>query len=430
MSIRISTAILTLGVILSLFAACQTSRAKSSVEMAAVPRDTLSYRNLGQVKGKEIVVRKTVDLRGRICNLPEGYSLVFKDGVIKNGILNGNKTKIEHCKKAIFDHILIKGSWDVADISSKMFKDLHYINAVRNVVAMACGTVHNRIVIEKGIYPVSVQHESETCLLLEDNTELVLNGTIQLTPNSFKNYYIMTIAGENTTVSGCGTIIGDKSNHTAKEGEWGMGIYFRGATNATVKGLTIKDCWGDCIYVGGDSRNVNIENCLLDNGRRQGISVTKADYVIIRNCTIKNISGTDPEYAIDIEPNIGCRVDHVLIENVVAKNCEGGFVVSKGNHNTEQKEIGEVTIRNCTVIANSKYPIRFERCDKAILENCVVYDNQENTTISSIRAKDVTMKNNKIIKKSGFSLLKRNNQMMKILWAERENVINNEIVQQ
>lgn len=58
----------------------------------------------------------------------------------------------------------------------------------------------------------------------------------------------------------------------------------------------------------------------------------------------------------------------------------------------------------------------------------MVYDNQENTTISSIRAKDVTVRNNRIIKKSGFSLLKRNNQMSKILWAERENVINNEIV--
>ena len=107
-----------------------------------------------------------------------------------------------------------------------------------------------------------------------------------------------------------------------------MGVDFFRVENASISGITIKDCWGDCIYVGDESKNVTIDNCILNNGRRQGISITSANGVIVRKCTICDVGGTDPEYAIDIEPNKGKTIDNILIENVTVKNCKGGFMAN------------------------------------------------------------------------------------------------------
>lgn len=257
-------------------------------------------------------------------HITKDISLKKKHGVIKNGILIGNNTRI-NAEGTLFEKVTIKGVWNVPEISTTLFADLSYENALRDVVALANPKVKNRIVIEKGEYKVKAEQKAKVCVPLCSNTDFILKGTIHLEPNEFKHYYIIQANGKNIRIRGNGTIIGDKHTHTGKEGEWGMGIILNGAMNATISGLTIKDCWGDCIYVGGNSRNVIIENCKIDGGRRQGISVTKANGVTIRNCVITNFSGTNPQYAIYVEPNRRDSVDNILIENVTVRDCEGGF---------------------------------------------------------------------------------------------------------
>ena len=151
-----------------------------------------------------------------------------------------------------------------------------------------------------------------------------------------------------------------------------MGIRLTGVIKTNISDLTIKDCWGDCIYVGGNSKNVIIENCKLDGGRRQGISITKANGVTVRNCTITNVCGTAPEYAIDIEPKRHDFVDNMLIENVIVRDCEGGFKATTGKTKDGAKTpwIGTVTIRNCDVKCRKKYPIRLKKCKKIEINKC------------------------------------------------------------
>jgi parallel beta-helix repeat protein len=300
-------------------------------------------------------------------------TLLFRKGVIRNGTLIGSMTKIA-CTGKAFDKVTIKGSWDVPEISTELFADLSYENSLRDVAALAHPEVENRIVIEKGEYKVRAAKGSATCISVCGNTDLILNGTVRLAPNDLKSCNVILAEGKNINITGKGTIIGDKHTHTGTEGEWGMGIRLHKAINATVSGLTIKDCWGDCIYVGGNSRNVLIEDCKLDNGRRQGISVTKASGVTIRNCTITNVSGTSPQYAIDVEPNLKDSIDDVLIERVVVKDCEGGFMVTR----RAQKKgaavpwIGKVTIRDCKISSKSKYPVRVKRCEAMMIDKCIL----------------------------------------------------------
>ena len=234
-------------------------------------------------------------------------------------------------------------------------------------------------------------------------------------------------------------IVSDKHTHLGTDGEWGMGLRFAGAVNASVSGLTIKNCWGDCIYVGGNSKNVLIERCLLDHGRRQGISVTKADGVTIRNCKISNVSGTNPQYAIDLEPNANDTVDHVLIENVEVVNCEGGLLATKATRDTETKMIGDVQIKNCKVSAQSRYPIKMTSCESLTVENCIVTTRNEKSAIYTKNTRSVVVRNN-VININKAILLSVKDTMKKaagkkgfvpinIIQAEKQDVRDNKIVE-
>src|SRR5690606_22800228 len=100
---------------------------------------------------------------------------------------------------------------------------------------------------------------------------------------------------------------GDRDDHTALDGEWGMGIGIRGSKNISIFFSDIKDCWGDGIYIGKmnsrDSENIVIHNSRIDNCRRNGISITSARNVNVSGALISNINGTPPMYGIDIEAN-------------------------------------------------------------------------------------------------------------------------------
>lgn len=352
-------------------------------------------RQLGKIDKKKILIEHDVDLKGGICILPKDITLCARGGMLRNGMIIGNGTKIQG-KNVIFDKVTIKGNWIVPEISTKLFADLSYENSLRDVVALANPEVKNHIVIEKGDYKVRAKKNKDVCVQICSNTDLILNGTIQLIPNDFEKYDIMRAKGENIIVKGTGTIIGDKHSHIGTEGQWGMGIRLSRVTNMTVKGLTIKDCWGDCIYVGGNSRNVLIENCHLDHGRRQGISVTKASGVTIRKCMITNVGGSLPEYAIDIEPNKRDSVNNILIENVTVKDCEGGFAVYRGIRKDEAKTpwIGQVTIKNCEVSCKTKVPIKIRRCEGIIIEKCSLHVQKSRTAIDIREVGKAVIQNN------------------------------------
>ena len=338
------------------------------VEGLPIATDTVSFDVLGQLKNGVILIDDTIDLNNKACLLPPNITLRFKEGCIQNGTLIGNITKIK-TSKACFNRVKIEGTWNVPVIKSSMFGDLSYDNALKDVVALANPEIKNKIIIEKGNYQVTAYRNGDVCIPLCSNTDFVLNGTITLTSNNYTNYYIIQAEGNNIKIRGNGVVIGDKHTHTGNKGEWGMGINLVNAHHVSIYGLTIKDCWGDCIYVGTESSNVKIKDCKLDNGRRQGISITSANGVKISNCTISNVYGTAPEYAIDVEPNKDQIVDNVTIKNVSVNNCKGGFLVWGGAPNAK---IGTVSIKNCSIETTQKRAIQLVKCTYAKVNKCII----------------------------------------------------------
>lgn len=340
----------------------------------------------------KIEISELIDLKNQECVLPEGVTLVFKNGGrIINGKLVGKNTKIKY-NGIVFERVHITGTWLVPRIKTSMFADLDYENSLKDVMALSNPEVRNVIVIEKGDYQVTATKNEDVCLPVNSNTKLTINGTIRLTPNNFRNYYIIQAIGENLVINGSGIIIGDKFTHTGKDGEWGMGIELRNAHNALIKGLSVKDCWGDCIYIGDGSSNVRIANCSLDNGRRQGISITAATDVTIKNCLITNVGGTNPEYAIDVEPNKGETVRNVIIEKVISDGCKGGFLVWGKATNAV---VDGVVIKSSRVSAFAKCPISLETANNISVNNCVLDTSMKRTYVSCKNVTNGNVINNK-----------------------------------
>ena len=167
--------------------------------------------------------------------------------------------------------------------------------------------------------------------------------------------------------------------------------------------------------------------------------MTKADGVTIRNCRISNVSGTNPEYAIDLEPNANDTVKNILIENVEVVDCEGGFLATIGKRNVEKKKIGKVQIKKCKVSALSRFPVRMTSCESLSVEHCSINAKNENSAIFTKNTRSVVVRNNTIYVKKEILLSVKNTVKevigkkgfvpINIVQAKRQEVKDNIIVE-
>ncbi len=163
----------------------------------------------------------------------------------------------------------------------------------------------------------------------------------------------------------------------------------------TIRDLDIRSSGGDGVYVSGDkdrnySTNILLENLILDNHHRQGISIISVKGLTIRNCTISNTKGTAPECGIDFEPN---QRDEFL-ENILVENCRFSKTMGDIVLATRLRTPCSITIRNCHM-SNSYAGIMAgiflspedpERAPPGFfrVENCVI----ENTRACAVRLRD------------------------------------------
>lgn len=142
---------------------------------------------------------------------------------------------------------------------------------------------------------------------------------------NFQSVSNITLIGPN--------VVGDNDTHVGVTGEFGMGLYIRDSHNINIQRPNISKCWGDGIYIGqvgsvGACTNVTIDEPVIDECRRQGISIISADGLTINNPVITNIAGTPPSAGIDIEPNTPSSIlNNIKINNLKTKNTASGLVI-------------------------------------------------------------------------------------------------------
>lgn len=345
------------------------------------------------------VVYKDIDLHGKSYILSRNVTLKFNGGRIKHGTLIGNNTQIKG-KNNLFDKVKIKGTWNVKEISARMFVDAGETNVLQSVFALSNPQIYNTIYVPKGKYIVKAEKGNNKVLKIPSNTRLVLDGDICLSANRLTGYFIIYISNScNVSIDGKGRVIGDRQSHIGKEGQWGMCIATTNVKNVRIREIKVMNAWGDGIYVGSKSDSITIDGCSISNCRRQGISVIGGKCVRIKNCEIKNIRGHAPEYAIDIEPNKRDTVMDVIIDNVVAKDCIGGFK----SYSTPRMDnyISNVKIVNSKVVRSRKIPYYLMGANNVVLDSNNIEDCSSVTKYNFSNSKKVFVNKKKVNTKNG-----------------------------
>ena len=187
----------------------------------------------------------------------------------------------------------------------------------------AVGGTGGTLLVPAGTYMI----DASTHLLLKANMTLSLapGATLKAIPNGLEGYAVILVNGvDHVNIVG-GVLEGERDNHTGTTGEWGMGLKINNAQHVVVEGVTAKECWGDGFYVGGaSSADVTFCNVIADHNRRQGMSVTSVDGLVVRDSVFKNTAGTLPESGLDIEPNRGETVTNALVAQCTFTNNAGG----------------------------------------------------------------------------------------------------------
>src|SRR5690606_12594231 len=117
---------------------------------------------------------------------------------------------------------------------------------------------------------------------------------------------------------------------------WGMGIYIKHASNITIDNSIIEEFWGDGIDItrrnGAVPSNIVIENVIFKKNRRNGITISSGDNIVVQNCKFLYTDGVKPKAAIDIEPNSSIdSLGKIKVSNIVTSNNGTGIQISMMN---------------------------------------------------------------------------------------------------
>ena len=254
------------------------------------------------------------------------------------------------------------------------------------------------VFIPDGVYLVkSITSTPYNAILIENRNNISIrlsdNATIKLATSTSDYYRVIFIKGsENITVSG-GRIVGDYETHTPTysdngtiTGEQGHGIRISDSNNICIKGVDISQCYGDTIVISSDSTpfrgvsNSVVNSCILHDSVRNGITISSAQNLLIKNCEIYNISGGYPMAGIDIENEYAYA--GAVIEDITIDSCN-------------IHDNGELSIsiaRECTniQITNSTLHPRFTMSAEA--ENVTISD----SVIYNAVIRNATIKNSMI----------------------------------
>jgi parallel beta-helix repeat protein len=202
--------------------------------------------------------------------------------------------------------------------------DTAAIQSAMDVVGGTGGTLS----IPDGTYLVNSTLNSNKGLLVRSNMTIKLSygAVLKAIPNNSDTYAVLYLPRVSNVIIIGGTVEGERSKHSGTSGEYGMGIWVASSQHIVIEGVTVKECWGDGFFIGGSlgSQDVTLCNVVSDHNRRQGLSLEKADGVVIRHSTFKNTAGTSPEAGIDLEPESGETVNNVLIQGCTFTNNAGG----------------------------------------------------------------------------------------------------------
>ena len=268
----------------------------------------------------------------------------------------------------------------------------------RALQAAASSSSTDTVFVPAGTYMIKADGgDGGVQVLSKTKLKMDPDAVLQVITNAERGYNCIRTNGVTDAEISGGTICGDRTTHIGTSGEWGHGIGIYDSTDVTISNVTVKNCWGDGVYIGtandysttAKSRQISLSGVTTDNNRRNGLSVVAADGVTVDGCLFVNTNGTDPQAGIDIETNHWKTGDMMPCENV--------------------------TISHTTCSGNTNYSILFPTwCDNVTVKdstmNGSIYQQMgrnvvfDNTTVLTSGRKDNLLNRGLILKNgSGFN---------------------------
>jgi hypothetical protein len=191
------------------------------------------------------------------------------------------------------------------------------------------------------------------------------NSSLILKPTANVRYQIISLHGVENVKIYNPRLVGDRDKHLDSKGEWGFGIDIRGSRNIDVFNANISDCWGDGIVLVKTMRNIrpgitkqeifsteniNIIGGIINNVRRNGITIAGGKDIVIKDLLIANINGTNPMAGIDIEPDDSNNIlENINIEIVKINNANVGIDLHLGQYGNQN--IAKTVTVSCSNIS-------------------------------------------------------------------------------
>ncbi|WP_142786018.1 right-handed parallel beta-helix repeat-containing protein [Changchengzhania lutea] len=373
-----------------------------------------------------IIINCTLDLNGETINLPPNVTIEYEGGDIINGTLNFSEG-------STIDGNILNSTLTIGGSSPQM-KDTAFQfdpqrwgiveGVVSDAVALNNKEILNIIIAQAqsmGITTFEIdkidayfevsspgnKHQEENTILIPSNFHFKMGKdcNLRVQPTHIERSALLSSRGtENVIISG-GKLWGDRYTHdyktiTSRHG-WGHVMMIRGVHNGIIDGVEMHEGAGDGIQIAGlehrnndgslkshgrESKNVTLKNCLINDNRRNNISMVDGTDIYIEYNTIKNSgsgddssevssNGTSPRAGIDIEafknnaPDNNSVYDWEKTENIHIRHnvFEENYAVDVALYNGEKAYVYENTFRSNRGISaaysynNKIYNNRFER---------------------------------------------------------------------
>lgn len=268
------------------------------------------------------------------------------------------------------------------------------------------GAGYGVVLVPDGTFMVNVSDWNGVEVASDVVIAMSSGAIIQAFPCNLEDYAMILIGGKNVTIIGesGAQIIGERNGHLGTTGEWGMGVYLYEATDFSIEGVLIRECWGDGIYISGYSRNIVIKNIECNHNRRQGISIVFADNVLIQDSVFQNTMGTAPESGIDIEPNSGQNVTNVKISHCGFYN-NSGDGVEFGSWLGTLAHVENITVECNTLHTNNLAAIEGVTSTNALIINNYMYNNPQWGLYVGEDSVNFNVTGNVIVNTSGWAAL-------------------------
>lgn len=289
-------------------------------------------------KIKIIITFFFINLSIICCSQKKNVLEVYKYKPIPNKLLNENLK---------FNNVIPKDGYLIND------KEIDFLN-IKQTTDYIQKILDNN---SKVILPNKLINISKDGLKLNSNQKLFFQTKtkLKIEKNNLNKYSILLIDNvENVTVENA-NLLGDRDEHINTEGEQGHGISILGSNNVHILGFLIENCWGDGIYVGMNnnigSKNIVIKNGVVNNNRRNGISITNVSGLNLLNTISSNANGKDPMFGLDIEPNWSknYQIKNININNFITfNNANGGMMIAVHKMAGEEKKNINIKVTNYT----------------------------------------------------------------------------------